>query len=248
MISTQFKKKVIKFLENEYNIVCHAISMKDQINKEYQEYSLSCETNLKLFNMTLRVNICHVDAPSGLHSFHVFLASDSVDFVYNLKEQITYDIVRDAISEVRNIFSYLSPRFGFLFINTTVTLITGIYFVGSSYFELKSIKSVVDTTHVVNIYDCIKSEQRCSNINIINNAIYVYPWITYTVYPTFKEPSSLLSGDLELFKANFAKNVILFLNKNYRTADEHNNEEADYMPLNYEDLKRYLLVYKMSSI
>jgi hypothetical protein len=70
----------------------------------------------------------------------------------------------------------------------------------------------------------------------------------YAVHPTFEEPSSLLSGDLEVFKANFAKSIVLFFNEHCRTADNHNDEEADYMPLNYEDLKRYLLVYKMSSI
>lgn len=248
MISKQFKKSIIKRLKDDYNVVCHSIRVENKEHNRYQEYSLSCSARHQMFTLSLIVNICPVDSPSQSYYFYVFSKSDFVDCIPNLNEKLRYNDVVDAIKEVRGVFSYINPAYEFRFEHSTVSLISGIYFVGSSYFEIKSIKSIIETTSVGKVYDFINSGRLSTNINITDNNIYVSPWMPYAVHPTFEEPSNLLSGDLDVFKANFAKSVVLFFNEHCRTADNHNDEEADYMPLSYEDLKRYLLVHKMTSI
>lgn len=58
------------------------------------------------------------------------------------------------------------------------------------------------------------------------------------INPIFLQHSLIEVGGLDIFKANLAKCVFLFFN----------DTEDDYMQLDYTDMKRYLLVYKMESI
>lgn len=248
MISTQFKKSIIKRLKDDYNVVCHSIRMEDKDHNSYQEYSLSCSARHQLFTLNLILNICPVDSPNESYYFYVFAKSDCVDNIPHLKDKLHYENVVDAIQEVRDVLNYISPLYEFKFLHNDVTIISGIYFEGSSYFEIKSLKNVLDINSVIMLYDFINSGRLCSQIKITDNKIYVSPCISHCVHPTFTEYSSILSGDLYVFKANFAKSVVLFFNENCRTADNHNDEEDDYLPLNYEDLKRYLLVHNMCAI
>jgi len=248
MISKQFKKSIIKRLKDDYNVACHSIRMDSKEHNRYQEYTLSCFIQHRPFKLSLILNICPVDSPNESYSFYVFAKPDCVDCIPDLNEKTLYSDVVNAITEVRDVFSYLNSAYEFIFEHNTVTLISGIYLVSPSYFEIKFIKSAIETSSVVKVYDFINSGRLCTNINITANEIFVSPWKPYAVHPTFKKSSNLLSGDSVNFKANFAKSVLLFFNENCRTSDEYDDEEADYMSLNYEDLKRYLLVKKMTII
>lgn len=248
MISTQFKKTVIKLLKNDYDITCHAISMSEHEHATYQEYSLSCSSNRKVFFLTLLVTICPVDSSSNLHTFYIFSKSDCVDCIPQFKEKIKHDLIIDAMKEVRHVLSYIDPVYNFQLEHVRVTLISGIYFVGSSYFEIKTIKSLIEAASVVKVYDFSNSGKVCSNVDITGNLINLQPWKLYGIHPTFEEFSIVDMSGLETFKSNLAKSIVLFFNENHKTADDYNDEESDYMPLNYDDLKRYLLVHTMANI
>lgn len=247
MISNRFKKTVIKRLKTDYGIVCHSIKMKEH-SRGCQTYDLSCSANRKLFSLTLVVNTCPVDSPSHLYFFNVYSKSDSLDCIPNLKEKMNLNLVFESIDEVLKDFSYIDSSYVFRFEHETVTLLSGLYIVGSSYFEIKSIKNILSSASHLKIYNFSNTGKICSSIEINDNKILVSLWHTYAVNPTFHKNCLIENGGLEIFKANLAKSILLFLNEHPISADNHNDNEEDYMSLTYDEIQRYLLVYKMIEI
>lgn len=247
MISTQFKKTVIKRLKNDYDIVCHSIEIKDH-SRGCQKYSLICSSNRKIFSLSLIVNTCPVDSPSNLYFFNVYSETDCLDCIPNLKEKMNLNIVFESIDKVLKDFSYLDSSYVFRFEHDTVTLLSGLYLIGSSYFEIKSIKNIFSTTSHLKIYNFLNNGKICSNIAINNNKILVSPLKFNNINKTFNQHSIIGTDGLDIFKANLAKSILLFLNENHVLAENHNEIEDDYMSLNYDEIQRYLLVYKMIEI
>ena len=239
MISNRFKKTVIKRLKTDYDVVCHGIEMTNE-SSVYQTYLLSCSASRRLFSLKLMVAICPVDTPSHLYTFEVSVQHECLYFIPNISEKIKLDFIFTALAEVREDFSYLEPSYEFRFVHNSITLLSGQYFVGSSYFEIKSINNKIATTSCIKIYNF--ENQRtltCAAVNIDDNKIFIRPWtIEKEINPTFFQHGIIEVGGLDTFKANLAKCVFLFFN----------DDEDDYMQLDYTDMKRYLLVFKMEAI
>lgn len=239
MISKKFMSLVRKKLKIDYNIICHSIRLNDHAKKDFQTYSLSCSSNKKLFSLDMRVSLCPVDSPSHLYTFEVYSMAAGIKFIPQLKARTDFSMVRNAINDVRLDFNYLDENYEFVFDHKRFTLLTGQYFVGSSYFEIKSIQNVVASTSCLIIRNFATERQlHCSSINISDNKIFVRPWISDSPHTIFNQYDIIENGGLDTFKANLAKTVFLFFN----------DTEDDYMQLDYTDMKRYLLVYKMIAI
>lgn len=238
MISKQFKKTIIKRLKTDYDVVCHGIELTD-VSTVYQTYSLSCSANRRVFSLKLMVAICPVDTPSRLYTFEVCVQHECLYFITNISAKMKIDLLFKAIAEVREDFSYLNPSYEFRLPHNSITLLSGQYFVGSSYFEIKSIINKILTISCLQIYN-FESDRAltCAAINIDGDKISVRPWTMKQINPIFLQHSLIEVGGLDIFKANLAKCVFLFFN----------DTEDDYMQLDYTDMKRYLLVYKMESI
>lgn len=238
MISNRFKKTVIKRLKTDYDVVCHGIELTDQ-SSVYHTYSLSCSANRKLFSLTLLVANCPVDSPNHLYTFEVYTRPDCLDCIPNIEEKMKISLVFNAIAEVREDYSYLQPSYEFRLEHSSITLLNGQYFVGSSYFEMKSITNKISTTSCVKIYNFDAHRHlTCAAVNIDDNKIFVRPWTMKHINPTFLQHGLIETGGLDMFKANLAKSFFLFFN----------DTDDDYMQLDYTDMKRYLLVFKMEAI
>jgi len=238
MISNRFKKTVIKRLKTDYDVVCHGIELTDQ-SSVYHTYSLSCSANRRLFSLTLLVAICPVDSPNHLYTFEVSAQPDCLDCIPNIEEKMKINLVFKAISEVREDYSYLEPFYEFRLEHNSITLLSGQYLVGSSYFEIKTTISKISTTSFLKIYNFENHRAlTCAAVTIDDKKIFVRPWTMDQINHTFCQHGIIESGGLDPFKANLAKCVFLFFN----------DTEDDYMQLDYIDMKRYLLVFKMEAI
>lgn len=239
MISKKFMSVVMKKLKSDYNIICHSIRLNENSQKGFQTYSLSCSGNKEIFSLDMKVSLCPVDSPSHLYTFEVYSMADGINFIPQLKSRTDFSSIRNAINDVRLDFSYLDENYEFILNHKSFTLLSGQYFVGSSYFEIKSIQNIVAAKSSLVIRN-FETERylHCSSINISDNKIFVSPWTSDNHHPTFNQYDLIEDGGLDTFKANLAKTVFLFFN----------DTEDDYMQLDYTDMKRYLLVYKMIAI
>ena len=238
MISNRFKKTVIKRLKTDYDVVCHGIELTDQ-SSVYHTYSLSCSASCRLFSLTLLVANCPVDSPNHFYTFEVYSKHECLYFIPNISEKMNLNILFKALAEVREDFSYLDPSYEFRLEHTSITLLSGQYFVGSSYFEIKSIISKISTTSCFKIYNFKnRRDLTCAAMNIDGDKIFVRPWTIDKIDPVFCQYGIIESSGLDTFKANLAKCVFLFFN----------DTEDDYIQLDYTDMKRYLLVFKMETI
>lgn len=238
MISNRFKKTVIKRLKTDYDVVCHGIEMTNE-SSVYQTYSLSCSANRRLFALKLMVAIYPVDTPSHFYTFEVSAQPNCLDCIPNIEEKMKINLVFEAIDEVREDYSYLEKSYEFRLEHNSITLLSGQYILGSSYFEIKNIINKISTTSCVKIYNFDAHRHlTCAAVNIDDNKIFVRPWTMQQINPTFLEHGIIEVGGLDTFKANLAKSVFLFFN----------DTDDDYMQLDYTDMKRFLLVFKMEYI
>jgi hypothetical protein len=248
MISSKFKKTVVKHLKTDYDIDCYRVSMCYDEAKRSQNFTLFCSYNRKMFELTLAVNLCTVDSLSHCYSFTVFAKADCIDCLPQLTSSINPDIIVDSIQEVREVLSYINHDYSFKMDHRMVILISGTYLVGSSYFEIKTIKSSVETISFIKLHDFFDKGTECAYLNIVGNTVVVQPSTSCSDINQFKQQSVIEVGGMTTFKKNLAKCIIFHLNKHHKTSDYYNDDEADYMPLNYDDLKRYLLVHSMVNI
>lgn len=248
MISTQFEKRIKKHLKDDYDINCYRISMCYKESKRSQNFTIFCSYNRKMFELTLSVNLCTVDSLEQCYSFTVFAKADCIDCLPHLKSNINPDIIVDSIQEVREVLSYINHDYSFKMDHRMVILISGTYLVGSSYFEIKTIKSSVETISFIKLHDFFDKGTDCAYLNIVGNTVVVEPSTSCSDINQFKQRSVIEVGGMTTFKTNLTKCIIFHLNKHHKTSDYYNDDEADYMPLNYDDLKRYLLVHSMVNI
>lgn len=96
---------------------------------------------------------CPVDSPSHLYTFEVYVQHDCLYFITNIAEKMKLDLLFKAIAEVREDFSYLEQSYEFRFAHNSITLLSGQYFVGSSYFEIRSIINKISTVSSFKIYN-----------------------------------------------------------------------------------------------
>lgn len=245
MISNNFKKTIKNTLKKDYNIDCYRISTDPYQNAYNQNYTIHCSFAGVKFTLQLIIDLCLTDMPSDRYSFTVVSEERYIHSIVTMMDNSRSDLINSSMSEVRNLFSYLNPCYTFRLEHQKIYMISGTYLVGSSCFEIKTIKSKISTVSVIKFNNSTDKEKACIRLNIVDKNIFVKPLHDYYNNTIFQVGSVLEDDKMDIFKANFAKCILLYFNDN---SDDHNDIIDNYIDLDYSDMKRYLLINEMEKI
>lgn len=246
MISKAFKKTIKDTLKKEYGVDCNRMIVYPHQDNYQQDYTLHCSDGK--FKSVLRLTL-----HSGIQAdnkytncFYVFAEELNMECSPVLIEKSFPTIVIDAMEEVRSLFSYLNPYYSYMLEHSKICLIFGHFNTSDKGIDIKDILIRIETTSTIKFYNSLDVVKVCAYLSMIGNEILIKPVKNYCKDTFFQVPVILEPTTIDVFKSNYAKSLLFFMNDRYKST--YNDKEEDYMHLNYEDLKRYLLVHTMEKI
>lgn len=247
MISQDFKQAITDALKLNYDIELCRLKKLSSKGYLYQDFNLYCRSVGASYLLRMRINFCNDDDEDYRRSFYIF--SDNTGWLSccrTVQEKIHPDIIRKAIFDVKNLFSFLDSRYSYTLSHDTVSLLSGTYFKQNNDIHVNTLHSFIETTSKISVYLSYSDYSLCS-VNIIGDCILVRPVNEY-MDDHFKELITMDEENIDLFKANFSKCLLININKKSFNSETYNHNPDDYMDLTYDELKKYFLVLEMEKI
>lgn len=247
MISRAFRKTIAEELKLNYDIELCRLKKLSSKGYLYQDFNLYCKSAGFSNLLRLRINFCNDDDEDYRRSFNIF--SDNTGLLSSCKkfqEKICTDIIRKAIFEVKNLFSFLDSRYTYTLSHETISLFSGTYLKRDNELHINTLHSFVETTSKISVYMSYSDYPICS-VNIIGDCILVRP-VNDHMDEHFKELITMDEENIDVFKASFSKCLLLHINKKSFSSATYNHNPDDYMNLTYDELKKYFLVLEMEKI
>lgn len=247
MISRSFKQAVADALKLNYDIELCRLKKLSSKGYLYQDFNIYCKSGGLAYLLRMRINFCNDDDEDYRRSFYIF--SDNTDWLSccrTVKEKIYPTIIIKAIHDVKNLFSFLDSRYTYTLSHNTVSLVSGTYFKQNNELYINSLHSFIETTSKISVYLSYSDCNFCS-VNIIGDCILVRP-VNEHMDEHFKELITMDEENIDEFKANFSKCLLLHINKKSFNSAIYNHNPDDYMNLTYDEFKKYFLVLEMEKI
>ena len=247
MISREFKQAIADALKLNYDIELCRLKKLSSKGYLYQDFNLYCKSAGFSSLLRLRINFCNDDDDDYRRSFNIF--SDLTGLLSScqkVQEKIYPDIIRNAIFDVKNLFSFLDSRYSYTLSHDTVSLLSGTYFKQNNEIDISTLHNFVETTSKIFVYLSYSDHPLCS-VNIIGDCILVRP-VNEHMDEHFKGLITMDEDNIDEFKANFSKCLLLQINKKSFNSAVYNHNPDDYMDLTYDEFKKYFLVLEMEKI
>lgn len=247
MLSSDFKKQVTNVLKNEYDIECHRMSDLTDYGDSRQTI-LHCSYQGEKFTMMLFLYVDKGDYDGVVGSFRILLPEMYTRKIESVNKKINICLIDDSVKEVcKEMGQFLTP-YHFSFLHFRIDLIKGMYIKNGKYFDIKKIESRIESDSYINIHTNQDAGQKCCDVKIIHNEIMLKPEIYFEDKSIFREFSTLVSGGMDVFKANLVKAVIFYVQTRFSDEKRFEVDIDTYLPLNYAELKQQFLVYQMEVI
>lgn len=246
MLNPSFEKVIIDLLKTHYDLqICNIKELSNE-KDSYKTFRFHGKEQKTYSSYPLRMILeTRNDKDTEYHSFHIFGEDRNCRSCVSINEKIYPSVIQKALVDIKNEVPkfLMDSRFIYLLGHYNISLISGNYYNNGTDIVVTDVLPLVDT--VSNIYFFIPglsmSSYNFCSVNIKGYKLYIRPIKGYETESTFDSPITLDNDGIDTFKAQFLKCLLIYIN-----SDLYN--EADYLNLNYEDLKKYFLVLEMKEI
>lgn len=244
MISTTFENIIKNELRLHYDLNLSSIVEVASQLPFYKDFRLRCTVDGFLYLLRLRINFRDENNQKN-QSFYIF--SEFVNcthFWNNIWKKIYPATIEKSLTEVRKEIFFVDERFGYMLIHDKVSLMSGTYSDTKDGLVIETLLSTVDTESHISYHQpslSIGSAYAFCAIKIKGDKLYIRPIKGYETETAFDIPITLDNAGVAIFKSQFFKCLLIHIN-----SEQYN--EADYLNLNYEEIKKYFLVLEMKEI
>jgi hypothetical protein len=209
---------------------------------------LHCSYQGEKFTMMLFLYVDKGDYDGVVGSFRILLPEMYTRKIESVNKKINICLIDDSVKEVcKEMGQFLTP-YHFSFLHFRIDLIKGIYIKNGKNFDIKKIDSRIESESYINFHTNQDGGQKCCDVKIINNEIMLTPEKDFEDESIFREFSTLVSGGMDVFKANLVKAVIFYVQTRFNYEKRFEVDIDNYLPLTYDELKQQFLVYQMEMI
>jgi hypothetical protein len=244
MISPTFENTIKNELRLHYDLnLCSLVEVVSHL-PFYKDFRLHCKADFSHYLLRLRINF-RDDNNQKTQSFSIFIERvNSNNFWNNICKKIYPATIEKSLTEVRKEIFFVDEQFGYMLIHDKVSLMSGTYYNTDGGLVIETLFSIVETESHLSYHQTglsIGSSYAFCSINIKADKLYIRPIKGYDTDTAFDHPITLDNAGIATFKAQFFKCLLIFIN-----SAQYN--EADYINLNYEEIKKYFLVLEMKEI
>jgi hypothetical protein len=247
MISTTFENIIKNELRLHYDLNLSGIVEVASQLPFYKDFRLRCKADGCLYLLRLRINF-RDDNNQKNQSFSIFIeaVNNGNNFWNNVWKKVYPSTIEKSLTEVRKEIFFVDERFGYMLGHDKISLMSGTYSDSDSDSGLviETLLSMVETESYISYYQparSIGSAYSFCAIKIKDDKLYIRPIKGYETETAFDIPIPLDNTGVDIFKAQLFKCLLIYIN-----SEQYN--EADYLNLNYEDIKKYFLVLEMKEI
>lgn len=244
MISPSFENTIKDELRLHYDLNLCSLDEVVSHLPFYKDFRLRCKADGCLYLLRLRINFRDENNQKN-KSFDIF--SERVNcthFWNNIWKKIYPSTIEKSLTEVRKEIFFVDERFGYMLIHDKVSLMSGTYSDTKCGLVIETLLSTVETESHLSYHQpslSIGSAYAFCSIKIKADNLYIRPIKGYETETTFDIPIPLNNTGVDIFKTQLFKCLLIYIN-----SEQYN--EADYLNLNYEDIKKYFLVLEMKEI
>lgn len=244
MINTAFENTIKDELRLNYDLNLYSLVEVVSHLPFYKDFRLHCKADFSHYLLRLRINF-RDDNNQKTQSFSIFIERvNDNHFWNNVYNKIYPDTIKKSLTEVRKEIFFVDDQFGYLLIHDNVSLMSGTYSNTDDGLVIETLFSIVETQSHLSYHQTglsIGSSYAFCSINIKADKLYIRPIKGYDTDTAFDHPITLDNIGIEAFKAQFFKCLLIYIN-----SEQYN--EADYINLNYEEIKQYFLILEMKEI
>lgn len=244
MISPSFENTIKDELRLHYDLnLCSLVEVASHL-PFYKDFRLRCKSDGCSYLLRLRINF-HDENNQKNQSFSIFIENiNGNHFWNNVWKKIYPATIEKSLAEVRKEIFVVDERFCYMLIHDKVSLMSGTYSDTMDGLVIDTLFLTVDTESHLSYYQpslSIGSSYAFCAIKIKADKLYIRPIKGYETETAFDSPIPLDNAGIDAFKAQFFKCLLIYIN-----SEQYN--EADYLNLNYDDIKKYFLVFEMNAI
>lgn len=245
MISSTFENTIKDELRIHYDLnLCSLVEVVSHL-PFYKDFRLHCKADYGHYLLRLRINFRDENNQKNQY-FSIFIeaVNNGNNFWNNVWKKVYPSTIEKSLTDVRKEIFFVDERFGYMLIHDKVSLMSGTYSDSDAGLVIETLLSMVETESHISYYQparSIGSAYSFCSIKIKADNFYIRPIKGYETETAFDVPIPLDKAGVDIFKAQLFKCLLIYIN-----SEQYN--EADYLNLNYEDIKKYFLVLEMKEI
>jgi hypothetical protein len=245
MISSSFENTIKDELRLHYDLnLCSLVEISSNLPFD-KDFRLRCKTEGCFYSLRLRINF-RDDNNQKDKSFSIFIegVNNGNNYWNNVWKKVYPSTIEKSLAELRKEIFFVDERFGYMLVHDIISLMSGTYSDTDDGLVIETLLSTVDTESHLSYHQpslSIGSSYAFGAIQIKGDKLYIRPIKGYETEAAFDIPIPLDNTGVDIFKAQLFKCLLIYIN-----SEQYN--EADYLNLNYEDIKKYFLVLEMKEI
>lgn len=251
MLNPAFEKTIVDLLRTNYDLEIRDIKELSNEKDDYRTFRVPCRDIKTYFAYPLRMTLkTHKDEGMEYYSFHIFSETINGSSLVDINEKIYPSVIQKALVDVKNEVPkfLMDSSFIYMLHHIQISLITGNYHNTGNDIVITGLTPIIDTFSNIFFFspNLANSTYTFCSVNIKGDKLYIRPIKGYDNDPAFDKPVTFDDAGIKLFKASLFKCLLIFCNLIFCNTGLYN--EADFMNLDYEAMKNYLLLLEMEKI
>lgn len=246
MLDQAFEKNIIDLLKTHYDLqLCHIKELSNEAD-DYKTFRLRCKDNQSDSYYPIRMILESYNYENiRYHNFHVFSEDKTCRSSIVIDKKIYPSVIQKALADIKNEVPefLMDSSFIYLLSHDNISLISGSYYYNGSDIVVTHLNPIVETVSDIFFF----SPNRPSStytfclVNIKGDKLYIRPIKGYDNDTAFNKPVTFDDDGIKLFKAYLLKCLLIYCNSELFNT-------SDYLHLDYDAMKKYLLLLEMAKI
>lgn len=246
MLNPAFEKTIVDLLRTNYDFEIRHIKELSNEKDDYRTFRVPCRDIKTYFSYPLRMTLkTHKDGGMEYYSFHIFSENINGSSLVDINEKIYPSVIQKALVDVKNEVPkfLMDSSFIYMLYHNQISLITGTYHNTGTDIVVTDLIPIIDTFSNIFFFspDLANSTYTFCSVNIKGDKLYIRPIKGYDNDPAFDKPVTFDDDGIKLFKAYLLKCLLIYSNSELFNT-------SDYLHLDYESMKKYLLLLEMAKI
>lgn len=245
MLNPAFEKTIVDLLRTNYDLEIRHIKELSNEKDDYRTFRIPCREIKTYFSCPLRMTLkTHKNGGIEHYSFHIFSENINGSSILDINEKINPSVIHKALVDVKNEVPkfLMDSRFIYLLGHNRISFISGSYYNYGSDIVVTDLIPIIDTFSYIFFFSPdISSIYNFCSVNIKGDKLHIRPIKGYDNDTAFNKPVTFDDDGIKLFKAYLLKCLLIYCNSELFNT-------SDYLHLDYDAMKKYLLLLEMAKI